>query len=412
MAASSDSPAARALWWVGIRSGFMAAVAGVCAAVVVSVLCWLPDAGVSGKPASAIRAGLLSFLAAHHGGITVDGVGANFLPLGMFLGVVAFCWRAGTTIAQAVDEAGDEPAQRVVTALALSALTYTAVCGLLVPLARLGSSHVPEVTTVIAAFLVFGLAAGTSLARRTDLLTSPAARLPAAVVTAARGAGAAAAVYLAAGALLSAGSLVLHVHRVLQLSREVGGGFSGLPVLVISLLCAPNAAVAGSAYLAGPGFAIGSGTTVNAFSTSHGVLPALPILGAVPGGNGANPVVLSVMGLVAVAAAVCSARCVRRIGPVGFWRQAGGALLAGAICGPLLGAICWLGGGAAGSGRLHVVGASPWQVGVAVAIIVGGLGLLAVCVLSAWDLVVRSIGSHDDDPVAAGGRELARSGAR
>jgi uncharacterized protein DUF6350 len=390
----------------------MAAVAGVCAAVVVSVFCWLPDAGVSGKPASAIRAGLLSFLAAHHGGITVDGVAANFLPLGLFLGVVAFCWRAGTAIAQSFDDGDDEPVERVAAALILSALTYAAVCGLLVPLARLGTSHVPEVTTIIAAFLVFGLSAGASLALRTDLLRRPTSRLPAVVVTAARGAGAAGAVYLGAGALLSAGSLILHAHRVLQLSREVGGGFSGLPVLVISLLCAPNAAIAGGAYLAGPGFAVGSGTTVNAFSTSHGVLPALPILGAVPGGNGANPVVLSLLGLVAVAAAVCSARCVRRVGPVGFWRQAGGALLAGAICGPLLGVICWLGGGAAGSARLRVVGASPWQVGIAVAVIVGGLGLLSVAVLSAWDLVVRSIGSHDDDPVAATGRELARSGTR
>ena len=60
-----------------------------------------------------------------------------------------------------------------------------------------------------------------------------------------------AALYLAGGALLVAGSLVLHFHRVTEISRQVGGGLTGLPVLVIGLLCAPNAAVAGAAYADG-----------------------------------------------------------------------------------------------------------------------------------------------------------------
>jgi hypothetical protein len=48
----------------------------------------------------------------------------------------------------------------------------------------------------------------------------------------------------------------------------------------------------------------------------------------------------------------------------------------------------WLGGGSAGTGRLRVVGASPWKVGAAIAIVLAVLAVLAVCVLAAWDRLV------------------------
>ncbi len=193
------------------------------------------------------------------------------------------------------------------------------------PISRLGTSHVSIVATPIAAFLVFVVFAGGAVVRAFPPAVAPW------LLGALRGALAAASLYLAAGALLVAGSLVLHAHRVTEISREVGGGLSGLPVLVIGVLFAPNAAVAGSAYLAGPGFAVGTGTTVNAFSTSHGVLPALPILGAIPDGHGANPVVLALMCLVPLIAATCIARAVRRAVATGFLLRVGGA---GGQCGP------------------------------------------------------------------------------
>jgi hypothetical protein len=202
----------------------------------------------------------------------------------------------------------------------------------------------------------------------------------------------------------------LHAHRVVDISRQVGGGLSGLPILVIDLLCAPNAAVAGSAYLAGPGFAVGQGTTVNAFSASHGVLPALPILGAVPDGHGANPLVLALMSLVPLLAAVGVARAVRRAGVAGWLRQLGFAALSGAFAGVLMAIAAWLGGGSAGAGRLRVVGASPWKVGFAIAIVVAVLSVLAVAVLAAWDRLVPPRTETDDDVAEA--RQLAATSTR
>jgi hypothetical protein len=358
----------------------VAVVAGVASAVVVSVLCWLPDAGVSGKAGSAIKAGLLSFLAAQHGGITVDGVSAQFVPLGMLLIVGAFMWRAGQAIADTID--GPISLARLLAALGLAAATYAAGCALLVRVSRLGTSHASPVATPVAAFVLFAVVAGAALSRAVQIDAPPW------LYAAGRGAAIGALLYLAAGTLLVAGSLVLHAHRVTEISRQVGGGLSGLPVLVIGLLCAPNAAIAGSAYLAGPGFAVGTDTTVNAFSTSHGVLPALPVLGAIPNGQGASPVVLALMCLVPLISAGAIARTVRRLGPAGFWRQLGAAAASAALTGIAMAVAAWLGGGRAGTGRLRAVGASAWQLGFAITAAVGVLAVLAITVLAVWDRLV------------------------
>lgn len=395
----------RSLWSTAFRSGVIAAVAGIATAEVIAVLCWLPDAGVSGRASSALKAGLLSFLAAQHGGVTVNGVAGGFLPLGMLLGVALFGWRAGQAIAESAAEAKTEATpRRLVGALVLGASAYTACVILAGALSRLGTSHAHLVATPVAAFVLFVVVAGAAMAR---LLPT---QVPLGVMGAARGAVIVVALYLSAGALLVAGSLVLHAHRVVDISRQVGGGLSGLPILVIDLLCAPNAAIAGSAYLAGPGFAVGRGTTVNAFSASHGVLPALPVLGAVPDGHGANPLVLALMSLLPLLAAVGVARAVRRCGVVGWLRQIGFAALSGAFAGLLMAIAAWLGGGSAGDGRLRVVGASPWKVGFAVAVVAAVLSVLAVTVLAAWDRLVPPRPEGDDDVAEA--RQLATASTR
>jgi hypothetical protein len=134
-----------------------------------------------------------------------------------------------------------------------------------------------------------------------------------------------------------------------------------MPVLMLGILCTPNAAIAGAAYLAGPGFAVGTGTTVTAFSSSHGVLPAFPMLAALPNGDGANAMVLAWMVVSVIAAGLVAAWV------AGHDEGARGVAVAVAVAGCGMAVLAWLGGGAIGTGRLHTVGASPWQVGLTVA---------------------------------------------
>ena len=378
-------------------------------AVVVAVVCWLPEAGVSGHPLSAIRAGLLGFLATQHGGLTVDSVPTTLVPLLALIGVAVIIWRAGAALAEVAALHGERRRRVIVSAGLLQAATYAAVCMVLVPLSALGSTSARIVPVGVAAFVLFACVGLFSLVRSAGSVAGPWHQLPDALVRGARGAAGAIAVYLGSGAVLVAGSLVVHADRVMDLSRQVGGGLSGLPVAVIGVLYAPNAAVAAAAYLAGPGFAVGSGTVFTAFSSEHDVLPAFPLLGALPSGHGANGVVAAWMvGTVLIA------------GLVAFRLAAGddalgGAAAAAMLSAPAMATVTWLGGGGIGSGRLATVGASPWQVGFAVGGEIAAVMLLLVAGqaiqhrMSRWDRAEVAAGAaaedvdHDEGELAAAG---------
>jgi hypothetical protein len=197
--------------------------------------------------------------------------------------------------------------------------------------------------------------------------------------------------YLGAGALLVAGSLVMHHGQVETLSRQIGGGWSGLPVLLLGVLAAPNAVIAASSYLAGPGFAVGSGVSLG--SHAHGTLPAFPILGAVPSGPAGTVVWL----LAALTPLAAGASVVRVAGRGDDWRarfrDAGLTVAGTAVAGCV---VAWQGGGRIGSGALTTVGASPWQFGLATAAgtaVVAGAALVAFAAL-AW---IRGRAGADDD---------------
>ena len=74
--------------------------------------------------------------------------------------------------------------------------------------------------------------------------------------------------------------------------------------------------------------------------------------------------------------------------------------------------LAWLGGGAVGTGRLRTVGASPWQVGLAVAGEVAAVALLFVAAHAVWrrlagdaspDIVEDTDEDAEDDDLASVG---------
>jgi len=331
---------------------------------------------------SVIRAGLLGFLAAQGGGITLTGDPVTLLPLGMLLIMGRVAWRAGRALADAAAAAGETGGRALGGALAVQTACYLLCCAVIVPVASLGSTHASLAPVLGAGLLLFATSSGLGLYYRSGLLRQRYLRLAPAQAVLPRAAAAALSVYVAAGALLAVGSLVLHASQAMALSREVGGGVAGLPIAILGALTVPNAAVAGASYLAGPGFAVGAGTTVDAFSTSHGLLPAFPLLAAVPSGHGANPLVLVLMVLTPLAAGAGVALLVRRAGIVAIGEGCRTAVLSAIIVGVALAVLAWQGGGGVGPGRLHVVGASEWQFAVAA----GGAVAVVSCaaLLALW----------------------------
>ncbi|HEY7008854.1 MAG TPA: DUF6350 family protein [Jatrophihabitantaceae bacterium] len=382
--------AGRSTWLAAVWTGLGAAVVCAVAAIVVVAICWLPVSGTDGRVGSTIRAGLLTFLASVHGGLTVDGVSVAWLPLGMLIIVGTVAWRAGSGLGDVAESLGEQDPVRLGLAGAAQAASFAVGALIAVPFATLGTSRAPFFGVAGGALLLFAVTGGTAFVRTSALRGCFARRIPPELGRLVRCALAAVLVYLAAGALLVATSLVLHHATVEALSRRVGGGWGGVPVLVLGILAAPNAVIAGSAYLTGPGFAVGTGTTVSMFGAAHGTLPAFPVLAAVPSGHGANSVVWTFAALTAVGAGAAVARLALRA--PGWWRRlgrvGGGALGAGLIM-LVLG---WQAGGAAGDRRLSAVGPSPWQFGLAVTAVVAAAGVLAGSLALAGQATMRMLG--------------------
>lgn len=364
--------AGRSLWFAATWTGIGAAVVGATLGVAAVAVCWMPAAGASGHATSTIRAGLLTFLASVHGGITIDGTPTRFLPLGLLVVVGVIAWRAGAGLADAAGDLGEDDPVRLALAGTAQAFAFSGACVVAAPFSRLGTSSVPIVGVALGSLLLFAVTGGVAFVRWSALGPLLRDRLPARTPAVARAVAAAACVYVAAGALLVAGSLLVHRERVDVLLGQAGGGWSGVPVLLLGVLAAPNAVVAATAYLAGPGFSVGAGTTASAFGTAHGVVPAFPLLGALPTGAGATPAVWLLMAVTPAAAGVAAVRVLPAAQP---WADRVRDLLAAAAgVGVVLALLAWQGGGAVGSGRLATVGASPWQLGLA-----GAAGVAAGC---------------------------------
>ncbi|MDQ2750696.1 MAG: DUF6350 family protein [Actinomycetota bacterium] len=390
--------AGRSLWLAAIWTGVGAAVACATLAIVVVAGCWLPVSGPSGHSRSAVHAGLLTFLAALHGGITIDGTPTAFVPLGMMIIVGLTAWRAGSGLADATNSLGETDPMRLGLAGVTQAVSFMITCLVAVPFATLGTSSAPFARVALASFVLFAVTGGLAFIRSSPLGDVVAERVPPGATAVLRAAGAGVTAYLGIGALLVAGSLVAHAGRVEALSQQVGGGWGSVPILLLGLLCAPNAVIVGAAYLAGPGFAIGSGGTASAVSTAHGVLPAFPLLGAMPAGHGATGPVWSMVALTPLAAGLLLARLAGRAErwPTRFGTAAAAAGSAGVV----MVLLAWQGGGGIGSGRLKTVGASPWRLGLFVGLelaVVAGAAL-TVALLTQLVRAARDEAAGRDEP--------------
>jgi Family of unknown function (DUF6350) len=386
---------------------------GAALGIAVAVACWLPIAGTAGRPASAIRAGGLAFLAAQHGGIDLDGTRVGLVPLACTAVVALVVWRAAAVLADVLERHRQTSAGRITFGAAVFAAGYAAVCSGLALITPLGTTSVPILRVTLAALVVGAVVGGASLAWAGGQRGWWHRPLPDAARPGLRAASGALVVYVGAGAVLGAGSLVVHAGEVTQLSRMVGGGASGVPLIVLGVLCVPNAAVAGAAYLAGPGFTVGSGTTVSAFAASHGTLPAFPLLGAVPTGRGAPAPVLALLVATLLAAGWITVRLAQAGQAPAWGDMVRRVAVAAATAGAGMAALAALAGGGAGPNRLAVIGPSPWQAGVTVAGEIAVTSLVVLAGSSAWRwlaLRVAVVDPEPDDTDAAEDNEAALSG--
>jgi hypothetical protein len=193
--------------------------------------------------------------------------------------------------------------------------------------------------------------------------------------------------------------LVQNAGRVEALHRALDPGTFGGSVLVLGQVgYLPDLAAWGVAWLAGPGFAVGSGTLISATTVRLGVLPVIPVFGALP----SSPVPGGWLLMAAFAGPVlaggwCGWRTVRRaaVDDLGLVSRLLDALLGAVLAAVLLGLLVALSTGAIGPGRLAEVGANALVVTPFLAVELA-LGALPVAAVATWWRRRRPSSAHDE----------------
>lgn len=155
--------------------------------------------------------------------------------------------------------------------------------------------------------------------------------------------------------------LLVHYSEVVSLYESLQSEFLGGMALTLSQIAfMPNFVVWAAAWFIGPGFALGAGSSVSPLGTQLGLIPAVPVLGALPQGSTA----LGFIGLlVPMAVGFVTASLLRpklvAISPPRSMSLVATGIGMGLVGACILSLLSIWAGGAAGPGRLAVVGPDP-----------------------------------------------------
>ncbi|WP_291041494.1 DUF6350 family protein [Herbiconiux sp.] len=171
----------------------------------------------------------------------------------------------------------------------------------------------------------------------------------------------AAAAVVGFSALAMALILVTNFSPIVALYEGLQAGvLGGVSLTLAQLALLPNLIVWTASWFVGPGFALGTGSAVSPLGTQLGLVPALPVLGALPEGTPALGFVGLLVPVAAgfIAAAVLRPALTQRVQgrPGALWRTLATAGLAGAVGAGILTLLALASQGAAGPGRLADVG--------------------------------------------------------
>ncbi len=209
---------------------------------------------------------------------------------------------------------------------------------------------------------------------------------------------------IGAGALILAVALVLRGGEVIALFEAGHVDVLGATVVTLAQLAyLPTLAVWGLSFIAGPGFAVGTGTAVSPAGTQLGVIPGIPVLGALPESTTTWLLLLALIPIALGALAGWIARS-RLVGlhaadahdPIGarLVIAVGIAVIGGGGSGLL----ALLASGSFGPGRLAELGPQPGPVALAVGLeVLVGAGILLLSPRRRTRMSFDSVSAEDNN---------------
>ncbi|QLD11349.1 cell division protein PerM [Microbacterium oleivorans] len=345
-------------------------------------------------------------------GIAADALAipVSLAPLAVAVFIALFAARSGGRAAAA--GAG-------FTGVAAGAATVAALSGVLVATATTPFASVEAWQAVLFPTLVFGVPAllGAVVRAWRDGDDGPVdavfVRLDrggyaSAVSAAGRGVAIAVLGFVAVGALLVGVAVLARGGEIVTLFQAANADAVGATAITLGQLAyLPTLVIWAGSFAAGPGFTLGAGATVAASGTQLGVLPGIPVLGAIPP---STPSIALLLALLFVAAGFVGGLAARRRLPEPASRAAAEpvaprlvALGAMVVVGGLVaGGLATLASGALGPDRLTQIGPPAGAVGLAFAVEIG-LGA-AIALLGPRTSRREPSGAAEPDGVDASGQ--------
>lgn len=402
VAVEVDAPATaaprhiRMPWWLATVGGGVAVL--FLAWVIVAAVCvvgWLTSSDAD--LGAALRLAASVVVLANGGTVVIGSQAVSIAPLGitsilvlLAIYLASFAARLDAAAAQAPGHRGPfmVNAERIALRVAGSfgaaylggVLALGAMLGAVTPSLALGALTIGTVSAL------FGATHG--------LNYDPTRGWPSWVRTVPRAMGSAVAVVIAGAALALTAALVASRDRVTDLVSALDPGTAGnilLTVLHLSYL--PNIVLACASWVLGAGITFGDGTLLTVASNDIGLLPSIPVLGAIPNISGFMVLWLGVgalAGLVA-GAVVALARPRARFDETSL---VGG--LSGVLAGLLIAVLCGVSVGGIGANRLAVIGARLPELFVFAPTIVGLGGLVGGLAVGLWRRYRQPVSPSDE----------------
>ncbi|MFC6357521.1 DUF6350 family protein [Luteococcus peritonei] len=376
------------------------ALAGLVVPIALATVAWVqaPDLGFW----SVLAVGVRGWLLAHGAGADIGVATLTVIPLGVTaIILLTGSGLVGMAAHQARAEALPELSQRQRQSLSLRVGGVFALVYLLCVMVAAGFVGRDNQTgrALLGGLLVGAVSGLVGAGRALDW--HPTAWWPAWARAVPRAVAAALAVMVGTGAVVAATALLMNRSRVVQLHDALlPGTAGGIVLLLLQLAWLPNLVLWCASWALGAGLSLGTGTVVSPAQNLTGMLPNIPVLGAV-GPNGPGPRVALVWMLsgvlagVLAAAVICRARRSARLDET---------TLVGGLSGVLAGLAFWLlaaiSNGNLGDTRLVGIGARLLPLAVMAPTLMGLSGLvtgLVVGLRRGEPLVPREEGPFEVD---------------
>ena len=384
-------------WWQAPAAGALAAAGSWLVLALPALVVWVATAHTTVGWGDALGIASAGWFLGHGASVAVGELSLSLAPLGLWLLALLLTVRGARRLLDRTERSapGTTWPRALVRQVVPGFVLGYAAAGLLAWLLTLAGPARPGFAAVLVVLGIPVLALAWALLRRyvageeCGVVGEWLDRLPRWLPRAVRPGVHGAAILLGLGTVLVVIMVAARWSTVSGLHAAVNAGLVGGVVLTAAqLLVLPNLAVFALAWLAGPGFQIADGSTITLAGAHPGLMPMIPVLGALPSDGAWSGWLILLLSVPVLAGGVIGWLACRSLARLSSWRTKLATALAAVVTSAAgLTVLAAIGSGAVGVDRLSAVGTRPLVFGAAL------LGLLvagaALSVLSA-QLLLRA----------------------